>query len=231
MISLISYNIRFGKELGRVVGWLKKTNPKPDIICIQEFPESKLEEIGEMLGKNSYKFEFAPSFQKKRVRFGELTLFRPGKLRLTSSKIIQLGESKLDSTIFRYKSHRSSLATEFDFKGKKILVVNVHLIWLGLHRSRKNQLKKTISALNRNIPTIIVGDYNYSLLLGRKKGLLKFMEEFGYKMAGERVVTHKLWKIPQQIDYAFYKGLKVSETKVIRLKYSDHFPITIGFDI
>lgn len=231
MIELISYNIQLGKSLEKVIGWLKRSGKNPAIVCFQEFPEPKISILSELLGKTSYKFEFAPAVFKRKIQYGQLTLFRSDIVKLKSSKIIKLGESKLDSTIFQYKSHRSSLLTEFVFKSRTFLVVNVHLIWFASHKRRRNQLAATIKNLPKNLPTIIVGDYNYSIFLGRKKGLIKFMKEFGYSMAGERVATHRLWKIPQQIDYAFYKTLKVFEIKVGRIKYSDHFPILIKFGL
>lgn len=230
MLELISYNIHFGETLGKIVSWIKRADPKPDVVCFQEFPENRLEELKEMLD-GIYSFVFAPAFLKRKVRYGELTIFKNETLKLARSKIIELGESKIDRAVFRHKSHRSSLLTEFKYGRKTFTVANVHLVLLALHGRRKKQLATTISEVKKNQPTIIVGDYNYSILLGRKKSLLNFMKSYDFKMAGERFVTHKIWKFPQQIDYAFYKDLDVIETKVGRVKYSDHFPIAVRFKI
>lgn len=231
MIELISYNIHFGKTLGKIVSWIKKAERKPDIVCFQEFPETKLEEFKKTLEEISYSFVFAPSFSKKKITYGELTAFNTKMLKLKRSKIIELGESKLERAIYRHKSHKSSLITEFEQEGKTFAVANVHLVILALHGSRKKQLAATIDEIKKSMPSLIVGDYNYSKVFGRKRGLLKFMHDYGYTMAGERAITHRIWKIPQQIDYAFYKGLKLREAKVGRVKYSDHYPILVKFEV
>jgi endonuclease/exonuclease/phosphatase family metal-dependent hydrolase len=230
MIELVSYNIHFGKTLGKITSWIKKAETKPDIVCFQEFPENRVEEFRKAMADISYSCVFAPAFSKKKVFYGELTAYR-STLRLVRSEVIELGEHKIDRAVFRHKSHRSSLITEFKKGNKTFAVVNVHLVLLAMHKSRKKQLALTISKMNKKMPSLIVGDYNYSKVFGRKRGLLSFMQELGYTMAGERVITHRIWKIPQQIDYAFYKDLEVEETKVGRVKYSDHFPILIKFRI
>jgi endonuclease/exonuclease/phosphatase family metal-dependent hydrolase len=232
MLTLLCYNIYWGKELGKIIGWIKKTKNKPDIVCFQEFPESKLKDFPKLVEELGYSFVFAPAMTKRKRRFGELTAFKKNGLKLLDHKIVELGDSKLDNTIFRYKSHRSSLVTNFAQGKNKFTVVNLQLAWFGLHKRRLNQLKKTFGKVNKTLPSIVVGDYNYSILLGRKRSLVKFMHEAGYQMAGERTITHRfLRRIPQQIDYAFYKDLKILEFKVGSVRYSDHFPILVKFDL
>lgn len=230
MITLLSYNIRFGKNLERIIRWIKKEKSSPDIICFQEFPLNKLDDVSNFLSDTTYAFRFAPSFIKHQVRYGELTAFKSDKLRLVRAEIIDLGYSKLDNFIFRYKSFRSSLITDFVHKKRTFTVINVHLPWLGLQRKRKKHLKIIIETLNHKMPTVIIGDYNYSSLFGTK-GLVKFMKNHNFHMAGKRLITHKLWKIPQQVDYAFYRDLKVNTIRVEKVKYSDHYPLFINLGL
>lgn len=226
MLEILSYNVQYGRDLERIIKWIKKAKNSPDIVCLQEFPLNRLDDLSLILRDTTYAFKFAPSFIRNKIRYGELTAFNSDKVRLVGTRIIDLGYSKLDNFIFRYKSFRSSLITDFVHKKRKFTVINVHLPWLGLQRKRKKHLKIIIERLNNKMPTIIIGDYNYSSLFGTK-GLVKFMRTHNFHMAGEKLITHKLWKIPQQVDYAFYRDLKINTIKVEKVKYSDHYPILI----
>ena len=58
------------------------------------------------------------------------------------------------------------------------------------------------------------------------------MEKFDFSLGGKDLVTNKYkYKIPQQLDYVFYKNVKHEKTEVFDLPYSDHFPVLSQFKV
>ncbi len=226
---LLSYNILYGKNLPTILSWIKNLDKTPDIICFQEFPESLFTKTEKEMSKH-WNILFAPSFITKRDTYGELTLFKKN-LALQNYTNLELGESRLSNMVFRFKAKRSALITDFSTKNKVFRVANIHLPWFARSRTRRAYLEKIINSQSPKTPTIIVGDYNQSNLLGRKH-FMRFMQRHNFTMAGTKTTTHMLWKIlPQQMDYAFLRRVSEVSFEVKRVKHSDHYPIFLEFEI
>lgn len=226
---LLSYNILYGKNLLTILSWIKNLDKTPDIICFQEFPESLFTKTDNEMG-GKWNILFAPSLITKEGTYGELTLFKKS-LKLVNYINLELGESRLSNMVFRFKSKRSAFITDFSVKNKVFRIANIHLPWFARSRTRRTYLEKIINLQSTKTPTVIVGDYNQSNLLGRKH-FARFMQRHNFTMAGTKTTTHRLWKIlPQQMDYAFLRKVDEVGFEVKRVKHSDHFPIFLEFEV
>jgi len=230
MLTVLSYNVEYGTKIKEIYNWILESKEKPQIICFQEFPEKEVENLKKnKIFKNQNIF-FAKGLSKKDDFFGELTIIDSSAVKLTEVKYLDFGPDHIESIFKRKIIKRSAIIIEFEINGKTIELANVHLTPASLHSKRRKQLVKVIQETSSET-AIIVGDFNYSSLLN-KKGLISFMEKYDYDLAGENLITNKYkYKIPQQLDYVFYKKLIHNKTEVFDLPYSDHFPVLSQFKI
>jgi endonuclease/exonuclease/phosphatase family metal-dependent hydrolase len=233
MLSVLAYNINYGKKLNLIQKWLLKRTVDFDVICLQEFPFDEESEFLKSLKEHGFDYRFAPSFSRKNSRHGELTLYKKSKLKLLDEKTVKLGTNLLE-TRFRKKGQRTSLLTVFEYKGKKIVLANSHLVCFALNSRRINQISKIIKNVrtigdHSAFSTVILGDFNYTSRIRQKK-LIQFMEKNGLQNA-YKTNTHKLFFIRQQLDYVFYNGCSIKNVRIGRkVKYSDHSPAWFEID-
>jgi len=239
MISVLAYNIRFGKKLKLIEKWLLKNPTKFDVICLQEFPFTENSSFLETFKKNGYNYKFAPSSYLTKIFFGahgqhgELTLFKKSQLELLNSYVIKLGANFLEKR-FRVQGEKTSLLTIFKHKNKKIVVSNSQLVCYAPNSRRINQITKILKKVktiddDSAFSTVILGDFNYTSRIRQKK-LIEFMEKNELTNA-YKAHTHKYFFIPQQIDYVFYNNCKIENIKIDKkIKYSDHSPVTFEID-
>jgi endonuclease/exonuclease/phosphatase family metal-dependent hydrolase len=232
MLSVLAYNINYGKKLNLIQRWLLKRLDEFDIICLQEFPFYEGAQFLETLAKYSFDYRFAPSISGKNKLYGELTLYRKSKLKLMDEKIVKLGTNLLE-TRFRRKGQRTSLLTVFKYKNKKFVLANSHLVCFALNSKRINQISKIIKNVklignHSAFSTVILGDFNYTSRIRQKK-LIEFMEKNDLLNA-YKTHTHKFFFIRQQLDYVFFNDCEIENVEIgKKIKYSDHSPV--WFDI
>lgn len=229
MLSVINYNIKYGKRLSEIAQWLSSHPTKLDIMCFQEFPIKYLNVLFDALPKNTYDYKFASGFIKRGTDYGQLTVFNTKKVQYKSHKISTYPGSFFEKRIFKNKGERSSLITTFAYEGKQFRIANTHLICLALNRQRRNQLKtiqETLSKLPnaKKMPTVLLGDLNYTSLIGQN-AFITFMEKYGFKNAIRGVKTHRLFLVPHQLDYVFYNNCAISDISVVKTNMSDHYPL------
>ena len=155
-------------------------------------------------------------------------MVKKGAFHIEDRGVVPLGKSIFESKVIRNQGERSALATLISQNGKKFLLVNVHLVCFSLNRSRIKQTKKVLEEIKKinakgNLPTIVLGDFNYSTLT-RQQQLVKTMQQHGFLNAYKKH-THRLFYVKHQIDYVFYKNCFVDGVQVVRLPLSDHFQI------
>lgn len=230
MLSVIIYNIRYGRKLQQISEWITESKKEFDIICFQEFPLVELDAFLKVI-KKTYDYRFSQAFILKGKQYGQLTLFNKRKLQILDSQAITLGPSILEQT--KKRGERSSLITRFKYKEKEFLLANTHLICRALNKYRLVQLEKIIAYLkessDHSLPVLLVGDLNYSSLIRQKK-LLHFMENHGFTNA-YKTNTFKVLFLRYQLDYVFYKNCKIADITISHLRYSDHFPIEFSLDL
>lgn len=234
MLRVLSYNIRYGKRIDEISKWLTTLSPKIDIFCFQEFPYSQLKKFLHTSPFTNYSYEFACNFLFRSEKYSQLTLINAKKVQLLKSKKVDLGlQGIVERTFFKTGGNITGLITKLSFNGKDFLIVNLHLIWFALNRSRRKQIETIIHSLSiskdlNKTPTIILGDFNYSSLTNTN-GLERFMAKYHFYNSTKRLKTHKLLmfstKFTHQIDYVFENKQLVENPKSLDVSYSDHYPI------
>lgn len=231
MVTIISYNVEYGQRISEIYNFISSLDEKPQIICLQEFPEKELANLEKNKIFKKQNIFFLKGLSKKDEFFGELTIIDSSKIKVIKTEYLDFGQDRIESIYKRKVIKRSAIINVLIIKQREISLVNVHLTPLSLHGKRKEQLTQAIDGVKDSKASIILGDFNYSSLLTRG-GLISFMKKYDYVLAGEKLVTNKYkYKIPQQLDYIFYKNLSFKETKVLEVTFSDHFPIISQFEI
>jgi endonuclease/exonuclease/phosphatase family metal-dependent hydrolase len=225
MISVLSYNVYFGKRLEKILYWIH-TQPSFDLICFQEFPKDAIPVCRKMFGSN-YGFRFAPFIKKRKREYGELTIYWKKHLQLVTSSILRLGSNSGERVVLRSRMPRTSVLTIFRYKQKKIAVVNIHLVNVAFNALRYQQIMRIIKRIAKyTIASVLLGDFNMSSLFGRRK-LFSLMEQSGYQGMNKRFSTHHVAVIHQQMDYIFWKQCSINNVTIHRkVRHSDHFPLT-----
>lgn len=146
-----------------------------------------------------------------------------------------------DATHFRTEDHaRAALITQLNISNGKLLqIINIHGIWnkdrLGDERTI-NQSKFLIeAALEKNIPTIILGDFNLipdseSIKL-MDSHFINLIKEYGIKST-RPTFDDGLDRGDMVVDYIFVNNqIKVNDFKVVNTDISDHLPLILDFEI
>lgn len=228
MLSVLSYNIFFGKRVDEIVPWLASLPKQFDIICFQEFPKEKIRLVKKILKPQSYAYASNTIYRGK--DYGQLTVIMNKKITLVDSGTIKLGTGIFEDKILRLGGERSSLLTTLRYKRKNFLLANTHLIAFAFNALRRKQLAMVVEHLDavspkkKLLPTLVLGDLNYSSLFRREK-LFTYMKKNGFTNAHKNK-THTLLSIKQhQLDYIFYKFCKVTQVKILKQTFSDHLPM------
>jgi endonuclease/exonuclease/phosphatase family metal-dependent hydrolase len=225
MVHIVSYNIHFGKHIAKILAWLAREK-RADIICFQEFPKHRLADCQKAFPKNTYGYRFAPSLQRRAAIYGELTVFRTDRMRLVSADSLPLRTTTLDRYSIGRASKRSCLVTKFQIQRKTLSIANIQLSCLASNALRYTQLTNIIHTLKQHtVPCLIIGDFNMSSLLGRKK-LFRLMKKNSYKAVEKYMATHRLMMVKHQLDYIFARNCDVRHVGVERIRFSDHYPVT-----
>ncbi len=236
----------------KIVDFIK--SQKPDVVCLQEFfglgiPAQKeaafIADLGEkyyshfkVLGNGKNRFYGIATFSKYPiVRKGEI--IHPGSSSLSIYTDILIGKD----TIRVYNNHlqsfrlmrlERSFIEEMTASDDKETMGEVKSIFASLKKGfirRALQAQVVKDNIDRSpFPVIVAGDFNdtpvsYSYRKIRK-GLNDSFVNSGYG-AG---FTYRGNYPPNRIDYILYgKSLNNSYFEILRIKYSDHYPIIAYF--
>lgn len=230
MIRTLSYNVHYGRRLSSILTWMSKEFSKYDIICLQEYPQSKLAHLSHFLPTH-FRPLFAHAFTFAKATYGQLTLYDESVLHLLKSTILDLGTSVLESTFNLNKRPRTALITQFQYQGKEIVLTNTHLVCAARNKLRRRQLSRILEYLGTqdHKASVILGDLNYTSFV-RQRPLLRLMSEHQYANAYEAMTHHMLF-FKHQVDYAFFKHCRVQDVHVGDSRLSDHYPISFTIHI
>lgn len=231
LLTILSYNIEYGKQYDQIVLWLKQDKVSPDIFCFQEFPEDKVADFKAFLREKGFSSTYISGQKIHDTQIGLLTAHRRKKLQLQSHKIVHLGNHAWERKLSFIKGDRVGLITNYRFNKTIFSLANIHLTVAGPNSMRYAQLKLITDALPKDQASLIVGDYNHSSLFG-VRNLHAYMKQFGYSTDEIRLVTHKIFGVlPQQLDYLFTKQLLITDLRALKVPYSDHFPLVAKLTI
>lgn len=264
-MKLISFNIGIKIDNSKEVrSFIKEQDP--DIVAFQEIVRDLDEAVFEMykskkhieeiIGKQlPYSF-FGPLFIAKHftkngkvyrdlggfVEQGNEILSKYPIVEATNEFYYKHYSYDSDRTNFTIEDHsRAVQIMELSVKNKRLQILNLH----GLYSKDKKDSERTINqckyilkaAKRKNIPTIIVGDFN---LLPDTQSIKMISKRFRnvvteYKTPStlseyDPATEHKQGKLV--IDYIFVNdSIKVNHFEVIETTISDHLPLILDFDI
>ncbi len=143
---------------------------------------------------------------------------------------------EFDATYFREKEWCRSIQNAIiNIDGKEIQIINVHALWnkdkIGDSRTIM-QSKFILSKIRKDIPSIVVGDFNLlpdteSIRIINEK-MRNLINEYSIKSTRPNVVDRE----DGVCDYIFVnEKVKVNDFKVINNSISDHLPLILDFDI
>lgn len=260
-MKLISLNVALKIDNAKRIGKFIKSH-NPDIVTYQEimrpfeksvFSMYQSEPVIESIAKFPYKF-FGPKWITDKytkngkmhrdlggmVEQGNEIMSKFSIISATNEHFYKKYSYEYDWTNWRQIDEpRSVIIVELDINGKSLQVLNLHGIWSEDKKGNENAVKQCKYVLNaakrKNIPTIIVGDFN---LLPETKGIKmiskefrNLIEEFNIKSTrpGFMDGTDKGGVV---VDYIFVNNkIKVNRFEVIQTDISDHLPLILDFEI
>lgn len=149
-------------------------------------------------------------------------------------------ELKSDWSDFYVNDHsRAILVTELNIDNKQIQIINVHWTYSKDKLDSKRSLAQCEYILKvakrKNIPTIIVWDFN---LFPDTKSIKILSDEFKNLINEYKIISTRpnfndgMDKWNNIVDYIFVSDkIKVNKFEVIDTDISDHLPLIIDFDI
>ncbi len=256
-LKIMSFNIRRkGKEkhenrlwknrLPLIINMLKKT--KPDIIGFQEVTQEQIEDLAKSLPDNYKYFGTGRGQSWGGLGTDEATpiFYDAAKLILKKQGTFQMNKSPWYKWIRKHNEHGflPRICTygllALKNSGKQLYIFNTHLDH-EFEKARINQLKKILAKTedNKEIPAIIMGDFNSKLVEPIKKELRKQQfvntKEIANKIDGP-AKTFTGWgdETEKLIDHIVIKnnnGLVVKMYSIVKeengLYPSDHRPVTV----
>ena len=221
-IKLVSYNIRFSKQIKRAVS-LFLEHPQlqdADIICLQEMdPE----------GVNL----FSKTFRYNYVYYPAVV--HPHHNRDFGNAILSKWPIQEDHKIIlpdtpRQRLQRIAVFSKISIHGKNIFIINVHMKVFMKPDRRSDQIDFVIRSLPSLAKhTIIAGDFN-TFNKKHHRSILGCFSKAKFTHASQGIGwTHKHWTTlnrKHSLDHVFTKGFKPVESgKILHRKASDHMPI------
>jgi len=236
----------------KIVDFLKVQ--KADIICLQEFfglgiPAQKESAFKEALGEKYYshikvlgngknRFYGIATFSKYPIiRKGEI--IHPGSSSLSIYTDILIGKDTIriynnHLQSFRLMKMERSFIEEMTASDDKETMGEVKSIFAGLKKGfirRSLQAQVVKDNIDRSpFPVIVAGDFNDTPVSYAYRKIRKGLNDSFVNSGYGAGFTYRGNYPPNRIDYILYgKSLNNSYFEILRIKYSDHYPIIAYF--
>ncbi len=189
------------------------------MLCLQEAHTEFLpNEIGPLILADTTKTN----------RLGLAVYYRGERFEKPESKTFALKKAMHD--ILFSPTHERLLATKvFDKEaGRDIILASFHASPLTARNSlRRTQIKAAHEALRAigDVPSVMVGDYNYPLFTGR---LVKHVAKSGYDLTLSDRRTYLRYKIFRgHFDFVTSSSVTIEKVETLPQGVSDHLPIMV----
>ncbi|MGO4784271.1 endonuclease/exonuclease/phosphatase family protein [Cryobacterium sp. W22_MBD10_FK3] len=217
-MKVISYNLRKNSASGELIALVEKYDP--DLLCLQECDTLDLPaEVGLLHLADS----------TTRNRLGLAVYYRRDRFTAKKTQTFALKKSLHDLVLT--PAHERLIGTRlYDMAAERELVVaSFHAAPLtALNSLRRNQIRSAHAELNvlgPNLPTLMVGDYNYPIF---KKHLSNEVKESGYDLTLSDSRTYTRYKFFRgHFDLATSVGLTIDNVETLPRGTSDHMPILV----
>lgn len=95
----------------------------------------------------------------------------------------------------------------------------------SLRRTQIHSAIKELQGLGENLPTIMIGDFNYPIF---QQNLAKNIEDTGYKLSRSDKRTYTRYFVFRgHYDFVTSRGFDVAQVKTLNQGSSDHLPILV----
>ncbi len=209
--SLTTYNIfKLHLPLSRqYVSTLERNN---DFLLLQEWVSSLTPQHTKY--KNIQE-TFTLPLKKETTGTATISSFPP----VTEEKLLSLSRE------LGFTTHKSAILTTYLIEGGKLTILNCHALNFVENSTWKKTMDYWISKLPDDGPCVVAGDFNV-WNPGRTDHLRKILLEKGFSYAPYK------HSIPMCLDHIWYRHIVVTSCILHdRVHTSDHYPITITFDM
>lgn len=192
-----------------------------DLLLIQEAYLN--ENVLDGLSKAQMGWIFSPSF------FYAANNVPTGVLTASHARPIYCRALRAREPIIR--TPKSSLITKYRLAGENqvLLVANVHAINFSFggksYKSQASELKQEMQ--NHSGPIILAGDFN-TWSEKRLQSLHEITDLLGLRPV-QFSTDHRKKVFKKAVDHIFYRGLRVADARVLRVRSSDHNPMLVEF--
>lgn len=208
---LTTYNIfKLHLPLSRqYVGTLEKNN---DFLLLQEWVSS----LNTQSGKYTHTQEtFTIPLRKEVTGTATISTYPPISVQKFLSLSRELG----------FATHKSAIVTEYILDGKTLTILNCHALNFVENKVWEETMYYWIKQLPNEGACVVAGDFNV-WNLGRTDSLRKILIAKGFTYAP---YEHS---VPLCLDHVWYRHIVVTScTLHDRVHTSDHYPLTITFDM
>lgn len=229
-LKIVSFNIKFSKNISAVISELTKNEQlkDADIILLQEVvgvPGDAHDHAAEVIAQAmKMNYAYAPAFihQYNELDFGVAIL---SKYPLSNIKKLILPH--LD---FVKKTQRIAIAATINLHGKELRLYSAHLEAIQFSSQRIDQMDTIIAdSFSRDNEYILIGGDLNSAPFWQRLKLVKHVKKNGFFDSTKGIgITFKKGPIRFKLDHIFTKGLNlVKAGKGLFTKASDHRPIWI----
>jgi len=217
-MRVISYNLRKNRASGELVALSERYSP--NILCLQECNTIDLPaELGDL--------HLADSTHRNRL--GLAIYYRKSRFTAVKTETFALKKSLHDR--LAAPAHERLIATRLidNVAERELVVASFHAAPLtALNSLRRNQIRtahEELSILGPDLPTLMVGDYNYPIFQGK---LGNKINQAGYDLTLSDTRTYTRYKFFRgHFDLATSMGLTIANVETLPQGTSDHMPILV----
>lgn len=239
MLRISTFNVHFGKRTDQIVETIKENRnlSRADIFLLQEI-EAYTKEGKERAHRIADGLEMFCKYAPARLVKDQGThgLAILSRYPIKNHEVTQLEFYKL----FRRSRTRIALNAEIDYKGRDVLISNVHLDTALNFAERSSQIYSVLKELkSSHIQKIILGgDLNTLPFRWAKnavpyfydnqvKKMYEFLKEHGFESAMQKLdYTLRHGPLKLSLDAIYTRGVAMSDFGVERtVRVSDHKPV------
>jgi len=215
---VISYNLRKHRAISELAALDERY--APDLVCLQECDTLDLAE-------HEGRLRLAHSTVGSRL--GLAIYYRPDRIQVRSLRTVALKKSMHDR-VLRPAHERLLGARVHDLEhDREAIVASFHAAPLtALNSLRRHQIHAALAELQLlgpNLPTLMVGDYNYPIF---KDNLAEKVREAGYDLTLSDSRTYTRYKFFRgHFDLATSAGFDIRKVETLPRGASDHLPILV----
>lgn len=218
-MKVISYNLRKNRALGEVRALAERH--RSDILCLQEAdPLSLPATLGHL--------RLAGATEQNRL--GLALYVSDERFETIETRTVALKKSLHDRVLA--PAHERLLGTRLlDHEtGRELVAASFHAAPLTASNSlRRHQISAALAELGElgpELPTIMIGDFNYPVFKG---GLHAHVKDAGFKLSLSDRRTYTRYKFFRgHFDFATSVGFDIGSVRTLARGTSDHLPILLS---